>query len=103
MRKVSSHWAPHRLTYDQTECRLEVANANLSRFNTEGENFLSRIVAVDITWVRSYEPELKRQTAEWHTPSSPRPTKFWRVKIELLIIFTYDNRGVRTTHKTPAS
>ena len=69
---------PHRLTSDQAERRLEVAIHLFSRFDSEGQDFLSRIVAIDETWVRSYEPELKRQSAKWHTPSSPRPAKYRR-------------------------
>ena len=39
------------------------------------KTFLSRIVAVGETWMRSYELELKR-----HTPSSPRPAKYRRTQ-----------------------
>ena len=46
MRKVAAH-----LTSDQIELRLEIATDLL-----EGNDFLSRIVAIDETWVRSYEP-----------------------------------------------
>ena len=80
MRNVSARRVPHRLTSDQAERRLEVAIHLLSRFDSEGQDFLSRIVAIDETWVRSYEPELKRQSAEWHTPSSPRPAKYRRTQ-----------------------
>ena len=75
MRKVSARWVPHRLTSDQAERRLEVATHLLSRFDSKEQYFLSRPVAIDETWVRSYEPELKRQSAEWLTPSSLRPAK----------------------------
>ena len=68
--KVAAH-----LTSDQIERRLEIATDLLSRFTEEGNNFLSRIVAIDETWVRSYEPGLKSQTSEWHT-KSPRPAKY---------------------------
>ena len=67
MRKVSACLVPRRLTSDLAESRLELATANLSQFNTEDENFLSRIVAIDETWVRSYELELKRQSIEWQS------------------------------------
>ena len=85
MRKVLARWMPprwmpHRLTSDQVECRLEVATHLLSRFGLEGQDFLSRIVAIDEMWVRSYEPELKRQSAVWHTPVSPRPAKYRRTQ-----------------------
>ena len=51
MRKVSAHWVPHHLTFVQAEHRLQVATAYLSWLNTAGENFLSRIVAIDETSV----------------------------------------------------
>ena len=63
MRKVSARWVPHRLTSDQAERRFEVATHLLSRFDSEGQDVLSRIVAIDETWVRSYETELKRLSA----------------------------------------
>ena len=101
MRKVSARWVPHRLTSDQAERRLEVATHLLSRFDSEGQDFLSRIVAIDETWVSSYEPELKRQSAEWHTPSSTRPAKYRRTqsKLKMLMIFAYDRHGILTNHK----
>ncbi|KAJ4444667.1 hypothetical protein ANN_06464 [Periplaneta americana] len=36
---------------------------------------LQRIVAIDETWTRAYELELKRQSNEWHHKGSPRPKK----------------------------
>ena len=40
-----------------------------------GGDFLGRIVAVDETWARSYEPNLKRKSNEWKHSDSPRPKK----------------------------
>ena len=53
-----------------------------------------RIVVMDERWVRSYEPELKRQSAEWHTPSSPRPAKYIRTQttLKMFISFSYVDR-----------
>ena len=100
MIKVSARWVPHRLTSDQAERRLEVAIHLLSRFDSEGQDFLLRIVAIDETWVRLYEPELKRQSAEWHTPSSRRPAKYRRKsKLKMLMMFAYDRHGILTSHK----
>ena len=42
---------------------------------TEGQAFLYRIVAIDGTWVRDFEPELKSQSNGWRSPISPRPLK----------------------------
>ena len=39
------------------------------------DDFLGLIVAMDETWDRSYEPNLKRQSNEWKHPGSSRPKK----------------------------
>ena len=52
------------------------AKRHLTRYESEGNQFLNCIVAINETWVRSYEPELKSQSTEWHTPDTPRPAKF---------------------------
>lgn len=40
--------------------------------------YLNRIVAIDETWLRSYEPEFKSQSSEWHTSGSPKTAKLRR-------------------------
>jgi hypothetical protein len=55
--------------------RKETATLLLSRLQQEGDPFLRRIVAIDKTWIRDFEPELKSQSAQWKHPSSPRPSK----------------------------
>ena len=60
MRKLSAHWIPHHSTSDQVQRRLTVTTNLLSRFEIEENNFVSRIFAIDETWVRSNEPEIKR-------------------------------------------
>ena len=41
------------------------------------------------------------QSAEWHTPSSPRPAKYRRTqsKLKISIIFAYASHGILTSHK----
>ena len=70
-----------------------------------GEKFLSRIVAIDKTLVRSYEPGLKRQSADWYIPSSSRIARFRRVqsKLQMRMIFAYNILGVLITHKAPVA
>ena len=76
--------------------RVEIAQTHLNRHENEGDQFINRIVAIDETWLHSYEPELKSQSSEWHTPSSPRPAKFRRTQgaLKQLAIIAYDNRGI---------
>lgn len=64
MRKVAARWVPHCLEDVQIIERLDSAKEHLKRYKKEGDEFLNRIVAIDGTWIRSYEPELKSQSAE---------------------------------------
>ena len=57
-------------------CRYETCRIHLERYQNEGENLLNNIIAIDETWVRTYEPELKRQSAEWRHEGSSRRQKF---------------------------
>ena len=61
MQKVSATcsyiiWRPTKCN-----CRFTVATNLLSCYEIEDNNFLSRIVNIDKTWVESYEPEMERQ------------------------------------------
>jgi len=63
----------------------------------------TEIVVIDETWVRDLELELKSQSNEWRSPSSPRPKKFRRTqsKVKQMMIFAYDHRGVIMTDSVP--
>jgi hypothetical protein len=62
-RKICARWVPHCLTAEQKQKqkRLEIATLLKQRYNIESQEFLYRIVAIDETRVRDYEPELKLQ------------------------------------------
>ncbi|KAJ4426711.1 hypothetical protein ANN_26509 [Periplaneta americana] len=64
-------------------------------YQREGDDFLGRIVAMDETWTRSYEPNLKRQSNEWKHPGSPRPNKVRPTQsaVKEMFIVAYDIDG----------
>ena len=103
MRKVAARWVPHMLSDSEKHHRVKMACSLLYRYGEEGDEMLQRIVAIDETWIRSFEPELKRQSSEWHTKDSPRPLKFRQSQNcpKMLMIFVYDFRGVLTAHRVP--
>jgi len=45
-------------------------------FRCDPNDFLSRLVIMDETWLYHYEPETKQQWMEWRHSGSPRPKKF---------------------------
>ena len=65
----------------------------------------NEFIAIDKTWIQSFEPELKRQSSEWHTKNSPRPVKFRRSQncAKFLMIIAYYFCGVLTVHRVPTS
>ncbi|PSN56149.1 hypothetical protein C0J52_03342, partial [Blattella germanica] len=63
-----SRWVPHDLTEEHKWLRYDASRTHLERYRREGEGFLRRIITIDETWARAYEPQLKRQSNEW----SPR-------------------------------
>ena len=102
-RKICARWVPHCLTAEQKQKRLEIATLLKQRFTVEGQAFLYRIVTIDETWARDFEPELKSQSNEWRSPASQRPKKFRREQsqVKQMVIFAYDHRGIIMTDRVP--
>jgi len=71
-RKVAAKWFQHQLSEEQKAARKRVAEEILRRYEAEGEQFLNRIVAMDETWIRDFEPQLKSQSCQWNHATSPR-------------------------------
>ncbi|KAJ4435526.1 hypothetical protein ANN_18142 [Periplaneta americana] len=71
--------------------------ALLHRYQREGGDFLGRIVAMDETWTRSYEPNLKCH------PGSPRPKKVRPTQsaVKVMFIVACDIDGVILHHAVP--
>ena len=103
MRKIVSKWVPHALTeQQQKKFRYEPCRIHLEMYRNERENLLNNIT-IDWTWVRAYEPELKRQSAEWRHEGSPRRQKFRQnpSPVKLMVILPYDVQGVILCHFVP--
>ena len=65
--KLKSKWIPHELTDRQRQSRYNIASKHLARYQRE-PSFLNKIVAIDETWLQSYDPEDPRQASEWVLP-----------------------------------
>ena len=76
MHKPAARWVPKSLSDEQMATRASVYRALLKRFRSKEDDFLSRLVTVDETWVHYYEPENKAQSRQSVGPGSPRPKKF---------------------------
>ena len=95
MRKICSHFVPHLLTEQQKEKRMESANDFIDMCHQDS-SFLTTIVTGDETWCYQFDPETKRQSMAWCSPSSPRPTKsrLQKSKVKTMLIAFFDNDGI---------
>lgn len=76
MRKLSAKWVPKCLNADQKRQRCQSSEQHLEFFRRDPNDFLSRLVTMDETWLYHYDPETKQQSMEWRHSGSPRPKKF---------------------------
>ena len=74
--KLTARWVPESLSDEQMATRASVYSALLKRFKSKEDDFLSRLVTVDETWVHYYEPENKAQSHQRVGLGSPRPKRF---------------------------
>jgi len=76
MRKLSAKWAPKCLNADQKRQRCQSSEQNLEFFRRHPNDFMSRLVTMDETWLYHYDPETKQESMEWRHSSSHHPKKF---------------------------
>ena len=95
MRKICAKLVPRVLSDEQKQRRVECCQEMLNLMNSEPD-FEDDVITGDESWVFQYDPETKRQSAEWHTPASPRPKKarMSKSKVKTMLIVFFDNLGV---------
>ena len=92
MRKVCAKMVPKELTEEQKQRRVTIFQDLLER----QDDILGRVTTDDETCVYQYDPETKRQSAQWKTANSPRPKKFRRSKsrVKTMMPTFFDIRGI---------
>ena len=74
--KLSAKWVLKCLNADQKCRRCQSSEQILEFFLCDPNDFLSRLVTMDKTWLYHYDLETKQQTMEWWHRASPCPKKF---------------------------
>jgi len=59
-RKLSAKWVPKCLSADQKRQRCHSSEQLLDFFRRDPNDFLSRLVTMDETWLYHYDPETKQ-------------------------------------------
>jgi len=66
-KKIRSRWCPKELTGRQMQARMNIAGKHLARYQRES-GFLNKIIAIDETWLKSYDPRDSEAESEWLLP-----------------------------------
>ncbi|GBP17715.1 Histone-lysine N-methyltransferase SETMAR [Eumeta japonica] len=76
MRKISARWVPKVLTPFDKQRRLQTSKDFLELVGDNTDEICDRIVTVDETWVRQYDPESKQESMQWTKKVERPPKKF---------------------------
>ncbi|KAJ4445277.1 hypothetical protein ANN_07078 [Periplaneta americana] len=95
MSRVTQHSVPRILSQDQRDDRMTICGDLISSADDD-PTFLNQIITGDETWCFLYDPQLKRQSATWKTPLSPRQKKPRqdRSKGKVMLELFFDSNGI---------
>lgn len=95
LHKVCAKFVPKILSDDQIHFRVECCTDILGMIEADPD-FLNKVVTCDESWVFTYDPENKRQSAQWKHVTSPRPkkAKMSRSQEKAMIIPFFDSQGI---------
>ncbi|GFS78965.1 protein GVQW3 [Trichonephila clavipes] len=74
MQKVRAKMVPKILTFEQQATRKNVCTDILDAIKND-PNLLEKVITCDESCFFTYDPETKRQSMHWKTPTSPRAKK----------------------------
>ncbi|UYV64527.1 Cht7 [Cordylochernes scorpioides] len=100
LKKTPAKFIPRFLTNEQKLCRLATCENMLEMTRTDPE-WKDKIITGDETWVYDYDPETKRQYAEWRGQGEPRPKKsrILKSRNKVLLVAFLDNKGIGSDSK----
>jgi len=73
MRKLSAKWVPKYLNADQKRQWCQSSEQLLEFLRRDPNDFLSRLVTMDETWLYHYDPETKQQSMSGGIVAHPAP------------------------------
>ena len=76
MSKVSARWVPRNLNMQDRQQRVESSQELLEVYNANPEDFHTRLVTGDETWLHHWDLDTKKESMQWKYPGLPLPMKF---------------------------
>ncbi|GFX58090.1 putative mariner transposase [Trichonephila clavipes] len=102
MQKVCAEMVPKILTFEQQATRKNVCTDILDAIKND-PNLLEKVIKCDESLFFTYDPETKRQSMHWKTPTSPRAKKarMSKSKFKAMMIVFFDIHGIVYLHWVP--
>ena len=104
MSKVSARWVPRNLNMQDRQQRVESSQELLEVYNANPEDFHTRLVTGDETWLHHWDPDTKKESMQWKHPCSPPPKKF-RIQpsaSKVMATVFWDSKGIILIDNKPA-
>lgn len=70
-KKICARWIPHDLNRGNKQTRIDYCEENLRMYHASSD-MLDRVIALDESWIRSYDPQDKESAKRWCLPDQPR-------------------------------
>ncbi len=70
VKEIATRWVPHHLTPAQKKSRVNICTEHLERYNSDNE-MLDRIIAIDETWLKYYDPKDYWASRQYRLPGHP--------------------------------
>ena len=104
MSKVSARWVPRNLHMQDRQQRVESSQELLEVYNANPEDFHTRLVTGDETWLHHWDPDTKKEPMQWKRPGSPPPKKFRTQQSASKVMATvfWDSKGIILIDYKPA-
>ena len=104
MSKVSARWVPRNLNMQDRQQRVQSSQELLEVYNANPEDFHTRLVTGDETWLHHWDPDTKKEFMQWKRPGSPPPKKFRTQPSASKVIATvfWDSKGIILIDYKPA-
>ena len=81
MKRVAAKFVPHMLMADQRQSQVDASRELKEHLDMDPDLF-SKVITGDESWCYAYNPEMKQQSSQWKSSTSPRPRKAQRVKFK---------------------
>ena len=95
---------PRNLNIQDHQQRVESSQELLEVSNANPEDFHTRLVTGDETWLHHWDPDTKNESMQWKRPGSPPPKKFRTQSSasKVIAMVFWDSKGIILIDYKPA-